>query len=185
MYKKILVPLDGSKLAECVLPHVETIASGCGTQEVLLVSVTEQVKVRRSVQAKGLQQGFRATDLTAAAMGQVPMTGSPVGDFPPDEILWTRAIGKMYNEADRYLDRIQRRLIKKGLTVKTDVLCSNKVAEAIVDYATKEEADLILMASHGRSGVSRWASGSVTDKVFRSSCIPVLMVRAPGCVAGI
>ncbi len=185
MYKKILVPLDGSKLAECVLPHVETIASGCGTQEVLLVSVTEQVKVRRSVPAKGLQQGFRATDLTASAMGQVPMTGSPMGDFPPDEILWTRAIGKMFNEADRYLDRIQRRLIKKGLSVKTDVLCSNKVAEAIVDYADKEGADLILMASHGRSGVSRWASGSVTDKVFRSSCVPVLMVRAPGCVAGI
>jgi nucleotide-binding universal stress UspA family protein len=46
MYTKILVPLDGSKLAECVLDHVETIASGCGTQEVVLVSVTEKVKVK-------------------------------------------------------------------------------------------------------------------------------------------
>jgi nucleotide-binding universal stress UspA family protein len=185
MYKKLLVPLDGSKLAECVLPHVESIASGCGTQEVILISVTEKVKVTRAVTTKSSPSSFRVTDLTAASSGQVPMRDSPIGDYPADDVLWTRAIGKMYNEADRYLDRVQRQLIKKGLTVKTDVLCSNKTAEAIVDYADKTGADLILMASHGRSGISRWASGSVADRVFRSTCVPVLMVRAPGCTAGI
>jgi nucleotide-binding universal stress UspA family protein len=184
MYKKILVPLDGSKLAECVLPHVEAIASGCGTQEIILISVTEKVKVTQRTPAKGTSAGFRLTDATGSSSMQVPYSGSFVGDFPSDDVLWTRAIGKMYNEADKYLDRLQRRLIKKGLAVKTDVLCSNKTAEAIVDYAEKAEADLILMASHGRSGISRWASGSVTDRVFRSTCVPILMVRAPGCVPG-
>ena len=41
MYKKILVPLDGSQPAECVLPHVESIAKGCGVQDVILLRVVE------------------------------------------------------------------------------------------------------------------------------------------------
>ena len=42
MYSKVLIPLDGSKLAECVLPHVEELAESCETKEVVLVSVTER-----------------------------------------------------------------------------------------------------------------------------------------------
>jgi nucleotide-binding universal stress UspA family protein len=60
-----------------------------------------------------------------------------------------------------------------------------KVAESIADYATKNGVDLIIIATHGRSGVSRWVWGSVADRVLRSACVPVLMVRAPGCVPGI
>jgi len=50
MYKKILVPLDGSKLAECALPHVEELAKGCNPEEVILVSVTERVKGYRALE---------------------------------------------------------------------------------------------------------------------------------------
>ncbi len=46
MFKKILVPLDGSKLAECALPYVEELARGCGTEEIILISVTEQVRAQ-------------------------------------------------------------------------------------------------------------------------------------------
>jgi nucleotide-binding universal stress UspA family protein len=42
--------------------------------------------------------------------------------------------------------------------------------------------DLIIIATHGRSGVSRWVWGSVAERILRSACVPVLMVRAPGCV---
>ncbi|HLE81673.1 MAG TPA: universal stress protein, partial [Dehalococcoidia bacterium] len=45
--------------------------------------------------------------------------------------------------------------------------------------------DLIVMASHGRTGVARWALGSIAERVFRATCVPLLMVRAPGCVAGL
>ena len=55
----------------------------------------------------------------------------------------------------------------------------------LADYATKNQVDLIVIATHGRSGVSKWVWGSVADRTLRSACIPVLMVRAPGCVAGI
>lgn len=58
-------------------------------------------------------------------------------------------------------------------------------AEEITSFAEREGADLVLIASHGRSGLSRWAHGSVADRVFRATCVPVLMVRAPGCLPGI
>jgi nucleotide-binding universal stress UspA family protein len=188
MYTNILVPLDGSKLAECVLPHVEAIASGCGTQEITLISVTEKIKVRENIVISGegeSAESYQILSHTGNMGGQmyVPIANSVMGDRPSTTPTWYREVGKKYSQADKYLDRIQRSLIKKGLNVQTAVLIGNP-ADAIVSFASKNGIDLIIMASHGRSGISRWASGSVTDRVFRSSCVPVLMVRAPGCIPG-
>ena len=151
MYKKILVPLDGSKLAECVLPHVEAIAKGTNVEEVILVSATERVL------------GYR-----------------PITDYaePMKDELVPEAVGKMEKQAQKYLDRIAKGLEAKGIKVETLVLLGNP-AEEITINAKHYGADLIIMASHGRSGISKWTHGSVADKVFRASSIPVLMVRAP------
>ena len=157
MYKKILVPLDGSKLAECALPHVEQIAKGCGTEEVILVSVTERV------------QGYRLFDDSSQLQGQR---------------LILEDVGKKQEQAQRYLIRIAKKLTAKGINVNTEVLLGNP-AEEIVVYAKHLECDIIVMSSHGRSGISRWTHGSVADRVFRHSPVPVLMVRAPGSVPSI
>ena len=157
MYSKILVPLDGSKLAECALPYAEDLAKGRDTYEVILVSVTERV------------QGYRAEDDPSQPKGLQ---------------LIPEAVGKKERQAQRYLNRIAAGLEKKGIKVRTEILLWPP-AEAIVGYAEQLKCDLIVMASHGRSGPSRWAHGSVADKVFRASCIPILMIRAPGCVPGI
>jgi len=157
LYKKILVPLDGSKLAECALPHVEELAKGCDTEEVILVSVTERVK------------GYRALEEPSQPLGQR---------------LIPEAFGKKEKQAQKYLDRIAKAMAAKGINVSTEVLLW-KPDEAIVGYAKQYGCDLIVMASHGRSGPSRWAHGSVADKVLRASGIPVLMIRAPGCVPNI
>ena len=151
MYKKILVPLDGSKLAECVLPHVEAIAKGIDARTVILVSVTERVL------------GYR-----------------PVTDYEEavEERLVPEAVGKMEQQAQEYLDRIAKRLNAKGIETETLVLLGDP-AEEITINAKHYGTDLIIMASHGRSGISRWTHGSVADKVFRASSVPVLMVRAP------
>jgi nucleotide-binding universal stress UspA family protein len=58
-------------------------------------------------------------------------------------------------------------------------------AEMLADFAAKNQTDLILIATHGRSGPSRWVWGSVADRLLRAACVPVLMVRAPGCFPGI
>ncbi len=164
MYEKIVVPLDGSKLAECVLPHVEDIARGCDTEEVILVTVTERIVGYKHV-AQYIQ---------------------PVGPFPPPEPVTEASVdvGKKQRQGQRYLSRIAKGLQKKGINVQAEVLIGNP-AEEITKFTERCGADLIVIASHGRSGPSRWAHGNVADKVFRASCVPVLMVRAPGCMPGI
>jgi nucleotide-binding universal stress UspA family protein len=157
MYKKILVPLDGSKLAECALPHVEELAKCCGTEKVILVSVTERV------------QGYRAFEDPSQPLGQQ---------------LVPEAVGKKEKQAQRYLGRIAKAMEAKGIKVGTEVLLGDP-AEEIVIYAKHPGCDLIVMSSHGRSGLRRWTHGNVADKVFRGSPVPVLMVRAPGCAPSI
>jgi nucleotide-binding universal stress UspA family protein len=158
MYKRILVPLDGSKLAECALPYAEELAKGCGsTAEVILVSVTERVLA------------YTAFDDPDSPLGQ---------RFVPE------AVGKQEQPARKYLDRTAKQMRAKGTKVDTQVLIGHPAGE-IVSYAANPGCDIIVMSSHGRSGPSRWAYGSIADRVFRATCVPVLMVRAPGCVPGI
>lgn len=164
MYEKIVVPLDGSKLAECVLPYVEELAKGCDTKEIILISVTENVV------------GYKAdADYRQAA-----------GPFPPLEPVTkvAVAVGTKQGQAERYLGRIAKQLDGKGTKLRTEVLLGNP-AQEIASFAEHDGADIIVMASHGRSGLSRWAYGSIADKVFRASRLPVLMIKAPGYVPGI
>ena len=156
MYEKILVPLDGSELAESVLPHVETIARGCSVVEIVLLRVCEAPSI--------------------------------LADYPEGkDKSWEKHVGRMKTNAQKqcniYLGEVEKQLRDKGFNVKTASVLG-KPAEEIVDYAAKNGVDLIIMASHGRAGVSRWAYGSVADKVLRSSCVPVLLVKVPGCVTG-
>jgi nucleotide-binding universal stress UspA family protein len=174
MYKKILVPLDGSKLAECALPYAEELAKGCGAAEVVLVSVTERTQGYTAVQGSG--------EAFVLSGGGLPPSPAPVQSTSQPPV--PMAMGKKQKQADRYLGGIAESLESKGLKVHTEVLFWPP-AEAIASYAEQNGVDIIVMSSHGRSGVSRWAYGSVADKVLRASCVPILMVRAPGCVPGI
>lgn len=155
MYKKILVPLDGSKLAECVLPHVESIAKGCGTQCVVFLRVVEPFVIPSG------GEGFHFSEKDMKRI---------------DSESWAEARG--------YVSQLVAQTKYEGVKVQSEVV-SGRAAETIAEYATKNEIDLIAIATHGRSGVSRWVWGSVADRVLRSSCTPVLMVRVPGCVPGV
>ena len=159
MYHKIVVPLDGSKLAEIVIPHVEAMAQGCGPSEVVLTTVTET----GSLQARLLEPG------------QSPGGTSPAGDCPgvPD------TADSRQKEARVYLAAMAQGLANKGIQARTRIL-RGRPAEEIASFAERESADLIIMATHGGSGISRWALGSVSDKVVRASDVPVLLVRVPG-----
>jgi nucleotide-binding universal stress UspA family protein len=127
MYQKILVPLDGSKLAERVLPHVKAIASGYGTGQVILLRVVEPL----------------------------PAGIPPAIDF--------EVVGKAgVKAAERYLARIKARLSKEGLVVETEVLIG-RPAKTIGEFAQRTEVDLIVIATRGRSGISRWVFGSVAE----------------------
>jgi nucleotide-binding universal stress UspA family protein len=156
MYEKILVPLDGSELAESVLPHVETIARGCSVVEIVLLRVCEAPSI--------------------------------LADYPEGkDKSWEKHVGRMttneQQQCNIYLGDVEKQLRDRGFSVRTESRLG-KPADEIINYANENNVDLIIMASHGRAGVSRWAYGSVADKVLRSSCVPVLLVKVPGCVTG-
>jgi nucleotide-binding universal stress UspA family protein len=153
MYKKILVPLDGSELAERVLPHVESIAKGCGVKEVTFLHVAEPFHQVCDFEGCLSQETINSIEADNRAA-----SGS-------------------------YLSQLTKRTRYDGVSVTPKVI-TGKPAESIAYYATKNSIDLIIIATHGRSGISRWAWGSVADRVLHSACVPVLMVRAPGCVPG-
>jgi len=150
MYRKILVPLDGSELAECILPHVETIGKGCEVKDVVLIRVVEPL--------------------------DLPTRGGIA--FSHAEL--ERMESHRRSETEEYLQKKANELQEAGLSVRWEIL-GGKAAETIADYAKMNEFDLILIATHGRSGPSRLYWGSVADRIIREVCVPVLMVRAPGC----
>jgi nucleotide-binding universal stress UspA family protein len=149
MYKRIMVPLDGSKLAECVFPHLETIVKGSPSPEVIVVQAVEPLSVpygREIAKFTSLEQ-VKAFETHQKA------------------------------EAEKYLKETLARLKKTGVNARAD-LVYGKAGEALSDYATKNEVDLVVIATHGRSGLSRWAWGSVADRLLHSLQVPLLMVRA-------
>jgi nucleotide-binding universal stress UspA family protein len=79
--------------------------------------------------------------------------------------------------AGQHLEQQAALLRDRGLPVVTRV-ASGHAAEAIIDVAAQQSVDLIVMASHGYSGIKRWALGSVTDKVLHAATTPLLLVRA-------
>ncbi len=160
MYKKILVPLDGSGLAECVFQHVKAVATGCSVPEVDLLHVIQRNRFPYDV---GYEDAY---------FGNLP------ADVRDEGVRKAEAWGK------EYLGKIAADFEKSGIAAtKTTVLLGN-APEQILDFATKNGADLIIMSTHGRSGPSRWAFGSTSEKVVRSSPVPVMVVRPTGCSAG-
>ena len=158
MYRKIMVPLDGSELAECALPHVEAITTGCKTTNVVFVRVVEPIQLPARLPAQG-EFGFQDKD--------------------------RREIDKQRKKtAEAYLKKIVQTAALGDAVLSCEVL-EGDVAETLANWAEQNGVDLIMIASHGRSGVSRWVMGSVADRILRSVCAPIMMIRAPGCAPGI
>jgi len=82
--------------------------------------------------------------------------------------------------AQTYLSELVKNL-KLGRLKITSEIMQGDPASAIIDYTKDNGIDLIVLATHGRSGISRWVLGSVADKVMHYACAPVFMVRVPGC----
>jgi len=152
MYQKIMVPLDGSELAECVLPHVEAFISQCQIRTIVFVRVLEAI--------------------TPAVAGEYAIN--------VEELENREAARK--TAAEEYLTQVVGRMKPGGTTLEKEVLVG-RIADRLAEFAETQNVDLILMATHGRSGVSRWVRGSVADRILRSASVPVLMVRAPGVTA--
>ena len=144
----VIVPLDGSKLAEEALP--------------LGISLAQKAPSAGVVQ---LVQVIPSRDQTFNYIT------TPDGTMMPIDIIETfRA------NAQRYLEQKKNQLVKAGITVETTII-EGDVGPAIADFANQEEAAYLVMSTHGRGGLSRWMLGSVTDQVLHLSERPLLIIR--------
>lgn len=143
----LLVPLDGSELAESVLPHVEALA-----------------KQRNP-------EGMKAVLLTVC---EPPV--NPVYDPQGMPLDWPDHMERSKSEAKKYLNGVAGRIERAGLAVSVEIV-GGEVAEGIIESAERNAADLIVMATHGRSGIKRWAYGSVAERVLQGATSPVFLVR--------
>jgi nucleotide-binding universal stress UspA family protein len=150
MFQHILVALDGSELAERVLPQVEALAERFQSRIVLLRATTSAAEVASLAAGAGLD--------AAAALDPTPMIESE------------------RTEATSYLDSVARRLATAGAQVSVECP-EGPAARAIVDEARRREADLIAMTTHGRSGLAHLVFGSVAEEVLHRAPCPVLLVR--------
>jgi len=183
MYQKILVPLDGSELAESVLPHVESIAKGCETKDVIFVNVVKPLQTPVSGPFEFAEEHpAMQPDEVSRERDRFQRGEEKAGAKQADR---ASAAGNYLSQTEENLKNIISKINCPGINLQAKVLSGENVAETIAEYATVSKTDLIIMATHGRSGISRRVWGSVADKILRSACVPVLMIRPPSCVPNV
>jgi nucleotide-binding universal stress UspA family protein len=146
--KRILVPLDGSAFAEQVLPLATELATCANAQLILLEAIAPTIETLA---------GFRPVGRPIARYGET--------------------MELLHWHAQQNLGALAEQLRMRGLRVKTTIV-NGHAAEVIVDEATRRGVDLIVMATHGYSGLKRWALGSVAQKVLHTATMPLVLVRA-------
>lgn len=149
MYSKILVPLDGSGLAECALPHVVNLVKDGAAGEVILLNVVHV---------------------------HIPRGGEAASYFDIHEVR-----DNLMTESRRYLEKVQARLASAGIPAKIESLEGKRPADTISDYAQERGMDMIVIATHGYTGLKKLMLGSVALGVLHESRVPVLLIRAESC----
>ncbi|MFC2067957.1 universal stress protein [Chloroflexota bacterium] len=150
MHERILMPLDGSKMGEAALPYIEKLIS----------KLSPEIKAEVTL----LQVVSLLTHYIIAGEASAPL---PYTD---------RELKLIKTKAMDYLNKAKGTIRNKGIKVKIKV-GTGKASDEIIKIANEIKADLIAMSTHGRSGFSRWAFGSVTDRVLQGADVPVLIVR--------
>lgn len=155
--RRILVPLDGSKHAESIIPHVEGVARLYEAQVTVMRVVTTgyQTAVLRDVEAKAEEADVHGHILKRLSAEQET---------------------ERYENARTYLVRMRNALREKGLDANA-MLMQGKPVEGIVMAADSIGADLIAMTSHGKTGLSQVFYGSVSAGVLNRAQRPLLVIR--------
>lgn len=149
-FKKLLVPLDGSKLSETALPFAIELARGTGAR----------------VQVVRVAETFR---------DEIPKNAPNLFASPSYKSMLDR-FEQMEQETNEYLTSISTRLAGEGIDVTTEALSGDPYRE-ILRLAERQPPDLIVMATHGRGGITRWFYGSVADHILTTTTLPVLLAR--------
>jgi nucleotide-binding universal stress UspA family protein len=151
LYKKILLTHDGSKLASAAVPHAISIAKQYAANITLL----------------------RVVDDILLTIPTITPTGPSYISAEVSENI----TGKEKYAARRFLNRLRKKVLAHGVSDIAAVVKDGVVAEEIITYANRHNFDLIVMSTHGASGIKRALLGSVADEVVRGTKVPVLLIR--------
>jgi len=148
MFKNILVCLDGSVLAEQILPYME---------------------------AQALQFNSKITLLQVVPLptDSVVEAGATYINAPMQD----KQTQINFNKASAYLEAINRKKSDKGITYETRIIKAQHVGKAIVDHAKENHIDLVGMATHGHGGLGQLVFGSTFEYVLRESGLPILVIK--------
>lgn len=152
LFTKILVPLDGSEMGEAVLPYVQAIASKL-TCQVVLLRVVEPVQHLRSIALQLPEQNVAAMQAEAKSY-----------------------LSRIQAEAESYLIGARQRC-GDILDSVLMVLKTGDAAREILNVAEEEGVNLVAMSSHGKTGMTQWMLGSVSNKVLQAGKSPLLLVK--------
>jgi len=155
MFETIIVPLDGSELAEQALDRAAELAAKVQAR-VVLVQAVESLAQRMTAPPAIMES-------PAAAAASV-------------EIL-QEAVDAEKEQAEQYLASVRDKLTARGLQAEAYV-GEGPASDVVLKLAEDKKSDLIVMSTHGRGGLGRLVFGSVADAVLRHSQVPVLLVRA-------
>ncbi len=162
MYERVLVPLDGSELAAQALPYARAIARPLGATVVLFEAVPTLATIMR--------------DLTLGAPSDYGEAWEGNARLQPTLDQWQQLHERVRQAAMGELERRAESLRGSGLTVDVKT-GEGDPAEAIAQEAGGTGQTLVVMTTHGRSGIRRWWAGSVTDKTIRTVAAPVMVIR--------
>ncbi len=150
--RSILVPLDGSPVAESILPHIQDLALATGL-EVILLQVTVPIGypavARDNVEADKHEKDVKKLNETRAAATRF------------------------------YLTEREKELASKGVKVSTVSLTGKPASDLILQYISDNPIGMTALATHGFSGISKWAFGSVAIDILEGSTRPLLLLRPP------
>jgi nucleotide-binding universal stress UspA family protein len=156
MYKKVLVPLDGSELAECALNHIKNLAKDGSIGEVVLLNAVVLELPLREINSEedgALDKGFDYRAFREAH----------------------------FSKSRKYLEGAKAKLSSAGIKVKTESIETGRPANLIIDYAKENAMDMIVIATHGHSGMRNMLLGSVAFRVLHEANVPVLLIRPSAC----
>ena len=146
MYRHILIPTDGSELAQRAVSHGLALAKAVGAKASALI----------------IEHSFNVFDVPESKMYSMPKEVAAYNEH-------------IKAHATKVLEGVAQAAKIAGVACETMQLVHDHPYEAIIKTATEKGCDLIVMASHGKSGISGLVLGSVTIKVLTHTKIPVLV----------
>jgi len=174
VFRKTLVCLDGSKLAEEILPYVANTCSTLGTEVVLLHVYTSRITIPppQTIHAYTFGRDFKPARTHTNDIGNTTT-------LEPQAGAQLKEIAREQENARKYMEELARPLRASGLKTRV-VLLEGTPEEAILKYAESNNVSLIAITTHGSSGLKKGMFGRVARAVMKDTTLPVLLIKPHG-----